>query len=149
MMERMQFKTEINAPVSKVFETMLGKDTFKQWTAVFNPSSDFVGTWEKGAKILFVGTDKEGKKGGMVGVIRELDTNKYVSIEYTGILDGDVEITEGPQIDDWAGGLENYTFSESGNRTTVLVEIDVNEEMKEYFRDTYPRALKKLKEICE
>jgi len=148
-MEKMQFKIEINVPVANVFEAMLGKDTFKQWTAVFNPSSDFEGSWEKGAKILFVGTDEQGKRGGMVGVIRELIPNKFVSIEYLGLIDGEKEITDGPEIVDWVGSFENYTFEESADKTIVIVDIDMNEQMKEYFAETYPKALEKLKEICE
>lgn len=152
-MERMQFKKDISAPVKKVYETMIGKETFKQWTAVFNPSSDFEGggvegSWEKGSKIMFVGTDKTGKREGMVGYIRENIPNQYVSIEYKGILDGDHEITEGPLASDWQG-FENYAFESHNGSTTVTVDIDVNDQMKEYFRETYPKALDKLKEICE
>jgi uncharacterized protein YndB with AHSA1/START domain len=147
-MEKMQFKIQINAPVSKVFEVMLGKDTFKLWTAVFNPSSDFEGEWKKGSKILFVGTNKEGKREGMIGFVRELNQDKFVSIEYVGVLDGGAEITEGPKAKEWFG-FENYTFEGNGGSTSVTVDIDVNDQMKEYFRETYPKALQKLKEIAE
>lgn len=154
-MKRMQFKTDINAPVANVFDIMLGKETFKQWTSVFNPSSDFEssesdveGSWKKGAKILFVGVSKEGKREGMVGWIRENIPNQFVSIEYTGIVDGDEEITEGPVAEDWQG-FENYTFEGHNGSTTVTVDVDVNDEMIDYFTKTYPKALEKLKAICE
>ncbi|RQP18302.1 SRPBCC domain-containing protein [Parapedobacter defluvii] len=152
-MERMQFTTSINAPVATVYDKMIGKETFKQWTSVFNPSSDYEGgdmegTWQKGAKVLFVGTDKKGKREGMVGYIRENIPNRYISIEYVGILDGENEITEGPVAEDWQG-FENYTFEGHNGSTTVTVDIDVNDQMVEYFRNTYPKALKKLREICE
>ena len=148
-MEKMRFKIEINAPLGKVFDTMLGKDTFKQWTAEFNPTSDFEGSWEKGEKIMFVGTNKEGKREGMVGKIKEFDRNKYVSIEYTGVLDGEKEVTSGPHIDEWIGTFENYSFEEKDGKTVVTVMIDMGEEMKDYFQKTYPKALNKLKELCE
>jgi len=152
-MERMQFSKVINAPAAKVYDTMIGKETFKQWTAVFNPSSDVEGGgveggWEKNSKILFIGTDKQGKREGMVGYIRENIPNQYVSIEYVGILDGDNEITEGPIAEDWQG-FENYTFEDHNGSTKVTVDIDVNDEMVAYFKETYPKALDKLKEICE
>ncbi|WP_257668423.1 SRPBCC family protein [Parapedobacter tibetensis] len=150
-MEKMQFKKDINAPVAKVYDTMLGQETFKQWTAVFNPSSesDMEGSWDKGSKILFVGTNDEGKREGMVGRIKENILHRFVSIEYTGIIDGDKEITEGPAAEGWAGTFENYTFEEHDGATTVTVDIDVNDEMFEYFKVTYPKALDKLKGICE
>ncbi|MBK1442348.1 SRPBCC domain-containing protein [Parapedobacter sp. ISTM3] len=152
-MEKMQFKTVISAPVAEVYSKMIGKETFKQWTAVFNPTSDFEGggvegNWEKGSKILFVGTNAEGKREGMVGYIRENTPNRYVSIEYAGILDDDEEVTEGPIAEAWQG-FENYTFEYQDGSTIVTVDIDVNDEMVDYFRKTYPKALDKLKEICE
>lgn len=148
----MQFKKEINAPVSKVYQTMIGRETFKQWTAVFNPSSDIEGggiegSWEKGSKILFIGMSKEGKREGMVGYIQENTPNQYISIKYAGIVDGDNEITEGPAAEEWQG-FENYTFETQNGITVVTVDIDVNDQMIDYFRETYPRALDKLKEIC-
>lgn len=149
----MQFSININAPAATVYDKMLGRETFKLWTSVFNPSSDFEGSdmegsWEKNSKILFVGTDKDGKRGGMIGYIRENTPNRYVSIEYVGILDGENEITEGPAAESWQG-FENYTFEGHNGSTTVTVDIDVNEEMVEFFRKTYPEALEKLREICE
>lgn len=151
-MEKMQFRKDIHAPAAKVYSTMIGKETFKQWTAVFNPSSDFEGgvegDWEKGSKILFTGTNSEGKREGMVGYIRENIPDRYVSIEYAGILDGDQELTEGPVAEEWQG-FENYTFEGGDGKTTLTVDIDVNDQMVDYFRETYPKALDKLKEICE
>jgi len=147
-MERMRFKTEIDAPVNKVFNTMLGRDTFREWTSVFNPTSDFEGSWEKGARILFVGTNKEGRREGMAGIIKEHEPDKYVSIEYTGVIDGDEEITSGPEINSWVGTQENYSFEEKNGKTTVTVDIDIDDQMRDYFRETYPKALQKLKEIC-
>lgn len=152
-MERMQFNVSINAPAATVYNKMIGKETFKEWTSVFNPSSDYEGgnmegNWEKDSKVLFVGVDKQGKREGMVGYIRENVPNQFVSIEYVGILDGEHEIIEGPVAEDWQG-FENYTFESHGGSTTVTVDIDVNDQMIEYFRNTYPKALEKLKEICE
>lgn len=152
-MKKLQFKIEINSPVEKVFNTMLGLDsvkTYEQWTAVFNPTSTYEGSWNKGAKILFVGVDEHGKRGGMVSEINENILNKFISIRHYGILDGDVEITEGPMVEKWTGGLENYSFAEEGkNKTSVSVDVDITEEYLDYFNEHWPKALEKLKEICE
>lgn len=148
-MERMQFKTSINAGVKKVYDTMLGQDTFKQWTAAFNPTSDFEGSWKKGSKIAFTGISKTGKREGMLGVIEENIPEQFVSIKYSGLIDGDREITEGPDVADWAGSHENYTFEENNGLTELTVDIDINDEMREYFKSTYPKALALLKNLCE
>jgi len=150
-MKKLNFKIDIQAPVEKVFNKMLGIDnihTYEQWTSLFNPTSSYEGKWEKGSKIYFTGIH-EGKKGGMVAEILENIPNKYISIRHYGILDGDKEITEGPEVESWAGGLENYSFSEKNGTTTVSVDADTNEEYVDYFNDTWPNALEKLKEISE
>ncbi len=151
-MEKKQYKIEINARVEKVFDVMLGlsdKSTYEQWTALFNPTSTFEGGWEKGEKIYFIGTDDKGNRGGMVARIAENIPNQFVSIQHYGILDGDKEITEGPQVEQWAGGHENYSFEENGKKTKVTVEVDVTDEHLDYFDTTYPKALQKLKEMVE
>ena len=148
--EKLHFEIHIKAPVEKVFETMLSDETYRKWTAVFNPSSHYKGSWEKGEKIHFIGTDDSGKQGGMVSRIKDNIPNKFVSIEHIGILGpkGE-EITSGPEVDGWAGAFENYSFEVDNGGTLLAVDLDSNQQFKSYFEETYPLALEKLKEICE
>ncbi len=151
-MKNIQYKIEIHAPAQKVYETMLGlknKSTYDQWTFAFNPSSTYMGSWEKGSKMHFLAVDENGKRGGMISEIEENLPSKYVSIRHYGILDGETEITSGKQVDQWAGGHENYSFNENQGITTLIVEMDIVEEYLDYFNSTYPLALEKLKEISE
>ncbi len=148
-MEELQFKEVISAPVNKVFDFMLGTETFKIWTSVFDATSDFEGNWEQGAKVMFTCINKEGKKQGMIGIIETYIPNEFVSVKYTGFLDGDKEITEGPEVASVRDTHENYTFSFDGRVTTVTVDLDVDEPYLGYFQETYPKALLKLKEIVE
>lgn len=147
--ETLHFETDINANVEKVYRIMFDEAGWREWTAEFNPDSHFKGSWEKGSRILFLGTDHDGKVGGMASKIKENIPNKYVSIEHLGMVRGDIEITSEIEVDDWSGAMENYTFSENGGKTLLSVELDANEEFLAYFTDTWPKALKKLKEICE
>lgn len=151
-MTKLQFKKEINATAQKVYETMLGltdKSTYEYWTSAFNPTSTYEGSWEKGSKIYFTGVDENGKKGGMVSEIKEHLPAQFVSIQHYGFLDGDMEITSGEQVEKWAGGHENYAYHENNGITTVTVEMDAIDEYLDYFNNTYPIALDKLKEIAE
>ena len=151
-MKKLQFKKDIKASAEKVYNTMLGIgviETYQQWTSEFNPTSTYEGSWEKGSKIYFVGTDENGKRGGMVAEIADNIPFRFVSIRHYGILDGENEITEGAEIEKWAGGLENYSLQERDGVTTVTVDIDVTEDYLDYFNTTWPRALGKLKEIAE
>lgn len=151
-MKKIQFKIAVNAPAQKVYETMLGlkdKSTYEYWTSTFNPTSTYEGSWEKGSKIHFVGVDENGKKGGMVSEIVEHQPAQFVSIRHFGFLDGDTEITTGEQVEKWAGGHENYSYHETNGITTVTVDMDTIDEYMDYFKNTYPTALDKLKEISE
>ncbi|TMI65297.1 MAG: hypothetical protein E6H07_05085 [Bacteroidetes bacterium] len=148
-LEVISFEISINAPAEKVFNLMLGDKTYREWTAEFNPSSYYKGSWDKGSKILFLGTDKDGKTGGMVSKVRENIPGKFISIEHLGVLKGDEEITSGAEVEGWAGALENYTFKTNNGNTVVEVDMDSNEDFKSYFEETWPKALSKLKAICE
>ena len=151
-MEKLQFKVSINAPVAMVYDFMLGtnsKSTYEQWTSLFNPTSTYEGSWEKGNKMLFIGVDEKGEKGGMVSKIVENIPNRFVSIQHYGLLKADKEITDGSEVEKWANGFENYTFEEDNGTTTVTVDLDTAEDFSDYMNLTYPKALDKLKEICE
>jgi hypothetical protein len=151
-MKKIQFKKEITASAQKVYETMLGlkdKSTYEHWTSAFNPTSTYEGSWEKGNKILFIGVDEKGEKGGIVSRIAENILNRFVSTQHYGLVKGDHEITEGPEVEKWANGFENYTFEEDKGITTVTVDLDTTEEFLDYMNQNYPKALDKLKEFCE
>lgn len=151
-MIKLQFKVSINATVNKTYDFMLGiknKSTYEQWTSVFNPTSSYEGNWEKGSKILFIGVDEKGEKGGMVSKIVENIPNKFVSIQHYGLFKADKEITEGPEVEKWANGFENYSFEENDGITSIIVDLDTTEDFLGYMNETYPKALDKLKELCE
>ena len=148
-LEPMHFEITINAPAEKVYSTMLDEKHYAEWTAAFNPTSKYKGSWEKGAKILFLGENKDGQSEGMVSRIKENIPNKFVSIEHLGLVQEDKEITSGPAVAGWAGALENYTFTEENGKTLLSVDVDANQEYKDYFNETWPKALTTLKSICE
>lgn len=152
MKKKLQFSASINAPASKVYNTMLGisnKSNYEQWTAMFNPTSTYEGNWNKGSKMLFVGVDEKGEKGGIVSEISDNRPNSFVSIRHYGLVKANAEITEGPDVEKWANGFENYTFEENNGITSVTVDLDSPEDFADYMNETYPKALAKLKAICE
>jgi uncharacterized protein YndB with AHSA1/START domain len=147
--EIMHFKINIDAKAEKVYQYILDDKKYSDWTSVFNPSSHYIGSWEKGSKILFLGTDSVGRTGGMVSRIKENIPGRFVSIEHYGVIKDGSEIFCGPEVDQWAGALENYTFTGVEGTTLLKVDVDVHEDYVSYFAATWPEALKKLKEICE
>lgn len=107
-MNKLQYTIKINAPVNNVYDLMLGisdKSTYEQWTAMFNPTSTYEGNWNKGSKMLFVGFDEKGNKGGMVSEIADNIKNKYISIRHYGMVLENIEITSGQEVEKWANGI--------------------------------------------
>lgn len=151
-MKKLIYKQSINASAEKVYKTMLGLEqigTYEEWTAAFNPTSSYEGNWEKGSKMMFVGVDESGQKGGMISRIAELEPAQFVSIQHYGMLKDGKEITTGPEVEQWANSFENYRFSETNGTTTVQVELDMVADYESYMNETYPQALLKLKALCE
>jgi hypothetical protein len=143
-MEKIHFSIVINAPKDKVWNTMLGADTYSEWTEVFAHGSYYVGDWTEGNKMLFLAPDETGKISGMVGFIKENKPFEFLSIENIG------EYEEGKEeVKEWAGAQENYTFKEVDGKTEVSIDIDTNEDFKELFQDTWPEALRKLRKLAE
>jgi uncharacterized protein YndB with AHSA1/START domain len=149
IMETMHFGITINAAVEKVYDLMISDSSYREWTSEFNPTSHFIGSWVKGSKIIFVGTDQDGKTGGMVSRIKDNIPNTFISIEHLGLFQDGKEITSGSEVEGWAGANENYTFTANEGKTLLSVELDANQDFMTYFNETWPKALDKLKEICE
>lgn len=151
-MIKKNFSIQINASSDRVYDVMLGISnikTYENWTATFNPTSTYIGNWQKDSTVYFIGTDENGKRGGMISKIAENIPNRLVSIQHYGILDGENEITSGKEVEQWAGCMEIYYFKSEDKNTILTVELDVVEDHLEYFETTYPKALQKLKEIVE
>ena len=128
---------------------MIDQNHYKEWTSEFNPTSHFKGSWEKGSKILFLGDAADGTLDGMVSRIKENIPNRFISIEHLGIVENGREVLCGPDVDVWAGARENYSFTEKDGSTLLSVDTDTTDKFKQYFLDTWPKALQKLKSICE
>ena len=148
-MSKLNFSIVIDAPISKVWDTMLEDKTYRTWTEEFSPGSHYIGNWNEGSKILFLGPSNDGKIAGMVSRIKENKLHKYISIEHLGKVYDGVEDTTSDRVKVWAGALENYTFINKDGKTELVVDLDINAEFKEMFEGIWPKALQILKSLCE
>jgi len=146
--EKLTYTTVINAPREKVWNTMLEKDTYQEWTAPFHEGSTFDGNWEEGSEMKFIGPSEDGSVSGMYAVIAANRPYEFISIKHLGEFK-DGERTPWPIAEGQEEGYENYTFKDTDTGTEVLVELTVPAEWKDMFDDMWPRALAKLKEIAE
>lgn len=144
-MINLNYSIKINAPREKVWDVMLSDETYREWTMAFHPGSSFRGTWEEGTKMEFVAPGENGvDEVGMAGMIKENRKPEFLSIEYSIPVPG-LEINpEGPM------GYENYTFKDDNGATDLVIDLlNLPDEFKDMMSDSWPKALDKLKEICE
>jgi len=139
-MEKIEFKTSINASAEKVWDVLFGVESYPKWTAVFAEGSSVETDWKKGSKAVF----GDGKGSGMVAVIAENIPNEFMSIKHIG------EIKDGKEkLHDWGESLENYTLKEKDGQTELTIDMNIIDEWKDYFNETWPAALKKVKAMSE
>ncbi|HWR51041.1 MAG TPA: SRPBCC domain-containing protein [Bryobacteraceae bacterium] len=144
-MQKLTFSTAIDAPAERVWQVMLEDATYREWTSAFSEGSYAVTDWKEGSKALFLTPEGDG----MVSRIAVHRPNEFLSIEHLGAVSKGVEDTESDAVRGWAGARENYSLTESGSGVTLTVEMDATDEYRKYFEETWPKALAKLKQVCE
>lgn len=144
-MEKLQFKTVINAPREKVWDILWNDTTYPQWTKAFSEVSLAVTDWQKGSKVLFT----DGKGDGMVSRIAEKIPNEFMSFEHLGEVVNGVEDTESEKVKIWAGSKENYTLKTVDGKTELTMDMDITEDFKEMFEKMWPKAMANIKELSE
>lgn len=145
-MEKMKFSIHINAPKEKVWQTLWNDASYRKWTSAFMEGSHAItDNWKVGSKVLFM----DPKGNGMVSTVAVNKPNEFMSFKHLGEVKNGVEDTTSDKIKGWAGAMENYTLKGNNGKTELLVEMDVNDDFKDYFVNTWPKALDKLKESAE
>ena len=145
-MEKARFSTVIYAPREKVWRVLWGKDTYPVWTSYFSAGSRAESDWKEGSRILFLNEKNEG----MISKIAKMEENQYMSFEHQGFIDPEGrEDFDSEMVKEWAGTTENYTLEEGEGKTKLVVELDVEESHKDSFREQFPLALAKIKELAE
>ncbi len=144
-LKKLHFATTINAPKNKVWDIMWEDESYKSWTSVFCEGSHAISDWNTGSSILFL----DGKNDGMYSIIENKIPGEQISFRHIGEIKNGIEEPVNDKTKDWSGGLEKYTLKESGGFTVLNVELDIVENFLEYFNETFPKALQKLKELAE
>ncbi len=145
-MKNLEFKISIAGSKQKVWETMLSPATYREWVNAAWPDSFFEGEWKEGNNLRFISADGSGTLATLIEH-RPYDYSfaKHIAVlQPGGIEDRDSDVAKG-----WIGTTESYTFTENDNTTELKVVLTINPEWEKMFSDGWPKALAKLKEICE
>lgn len=144
-MKTLTFEITIDAPRALVWSRMLDAEGYRAWTAAFCEGSHFEGSWDPGARIRFLAPSGDG----MTSEIAEHVPQQFVSIRHLGMIENGVEDTSSDKVRAWAPAYENYRFENAPGGCRVTVTLDTAEDWQSYMEDTFPRALVRLKQICE
>ena len=144
-MKKLSFCITIDAPREKVWNIIIGKDTYPQWTAPFAEGSQAETDWKKGSKALFL----DGKGNGMVSEIVENRPGEFLSIRHYGAIKNGVEDTTSEEVKKWANAMENYTLETLDGKTVWTVDMDITGDFAAYMEKTWPLAQAKVKDLSE
>lgn len=145
-MEKIHFSTSINAPREKVWNVLWDQELYKEWTSPFAEGSYAeTDNWKEGSEVLFLGPGGDG----MVSRVASNKKNEFMSFKHLGVVKNGVEDTESESVKGWAGAFENYTLTENNGKTQLDIDMDANDDFKDYFLKTWPVALEKVKELAE
>lgn len=144
-MEKQTFEVAIDAPREKVWNILWDNATYPLWTASFSEGSHAETDWKKGSKVLFV----DDKNQGMVSTVVENIPYEFMSFKHLGEVKDGVETYFPTGVNGFGESLENYTLKTVNGKTSLVIEMDVPDEYKDYFQNTWPKALDAVKTLSE
>ena len=121
MNKTLQFKVSIQASRDRVWQTMLGDETYTTWNADFCEGSRFHGAWVQGTKIRFLAPNGNGT----TSVVATVRPHEFVSIQHIGEVKAGVEDTTSENVRAWAPAYETFAFSSEIGGTEVHVCVEI------------------------
>jgi hypothetical protein len=144
-MKKLESKINITASRQKVWDTMLGPETYKKWVNAAWPGSYYEGNWKEGENIKFISPGQ----GGTLATLIECRPYEFILAKHIAVITSEgTEDRDSDAAKSWIGTTESYTFTENNGVTELKTVMKTNPEWEKMLAD-WPKALAKLKEICE
>ena len=149
-MKKIRQSISIAVPRTVVWAAIINDKKYRLWASVFDPSSHFVGGWQQGDAIRFLGADEQGRQLGMAAEIAASEHLKFISIRIHGLVKGEDVDYDSEEARRWAPSYENYYLDAVTDQVTrFTVDTDTNDAYHAEFSELWTKALQKLKEVCE
>lgn len=145
VMETLSFEISIQASKEKVWKTLWGDETYRQWTSIFGEGSRVETDWQEGSSIRFLAGGGEG----IYGNIYKKVPNEIMVFKHQGlVVDGKNQPLDG-ESQNWFGAREEYSLTEENQKTRLRVDLEITSDTKDYFAKTFPKAMESVKELSE
>ncbi|HYC40925.1 MAG TPA: SRPBCC domain-containing protein [Chitinophagaceae bacterium] len=145
-MEKKRYEISIHASPEKVWQTLWDLSRYQAWTSVFAEGSTVeTDDWREGSRVLFL----DGKGNGMVSEVAANRPNELMSFRHLGTVKDGIQDLDSEETRKWAGAKEDYHLAADNGKTRLTVEMDITDDFLEYFENTWPKALARIKELAE
>lgn len=137
----------INAPPQKVWKAVLSADSFSKWVSVFEGDNPhYKGEFAEGNIVRFL--DAAGN--GVIAKVLEYREAERAEWEYVGVmLKGSENYTDAPETEGWRGLHESFELSGCNGGVLFSVVSECPDSYAEYMNNTWPLALRKIKQLAE
>lgn len=146
MHESRTYSTTMDATCERVWETMLGPETYPVWSKAFSENSTVKGTWGLGETLDF----QDPGHGGTRAVIDVFEPPHRLVARHIAVLGQDGQpLPEGDGPTGWVGSTETYLLRSVPGGTELVVEMVCGPEWFGMFDECWPRALDLLRGLVE
>jgi hypothetical protein len=142
-MNTLQFSIEINASQEKVWNTLWQDETFRDWASIIDPGTYLKGELKEGQEVQFISFENGY---GVTSLVEKIIPGQFLLLRHHADTQ---ESGKQEREKEWTGGTEEYALMETGGKTTLSTTFDVPQNLENYFKDTYPKALERVKVLAE
>lgn len=142
-MKEIQFTIVINATKVRVWDVLWQDETLRQWASIIDPGTYMDGILKEGNEVQFISSENGY---GVTSLVEKLIPGEFLLLRHSADTQ---DYGKQEREKDWTGGKESYTLNDVDGVTTLTVAFDVPQELEEYFKINYPKALARVKELAE
>ena len=142
-MKKQQFSIEIQAPRTRVWQTLWQDKTFRDWASIIDEGTYMVGELIEGSEVQYI-SSVSGY--GVTSLVEKLTGSEFVLFRQ---MADTKDSGEREREKEWTGGTESYSLAENDGVTTLTVNIDVPPGQEETFKVRFPKALERVKILAE
>lgn len=142
-MKEMQFTVEIKAPKERVWQTLWQDQSFREWAGIIDPGTYMKGELKESGTVEFISAENGY---GVTSLVDKLAENELLVLRHSADTQ---ENGQKERKEQWTGGKETYSLVEKNDGTTLTATFDVPLELEDHFKDTYPKAFNKIKNLAE